>query len=325
MSVSCIMAFMKQWVLGLIAGAAVLGGCTRVNVESTVKEDGSWNRSVSIEYMDDTMGGESTLTDLQVKLKKEVQIPADPKWKKTYEKSESGLSYKASRDFAKGETLAGDLTFLEKGKVMVTNAVTVSQPAPGEFEYREVFQWKGPKTEDADIDKRMLAEAKAVLGDNASKVTDDELKQFADKTARKLVRALLGPNEPMILTMLVQPTLAERKLNTLMGGAMLKAAEESFGSKLNAAERRAFVRKLMSKESLTAITNQNPNPEEIVTNSSSGDDQGVQILEIAVTLPGEVVETNGMYDPVTGVVYWSFMKEAAEMEDVVLYAKTSTK
>src|SRR5258708_5866487 len=93
---------------GVIAIAALAGGCARSSVTSTVKADGSWTRKVVFHGAPDDAGAPSFGT----KLEDAFTLPSGVGWKIKREKKEDEVIVTAEREMQAGETLKKDITLL---------------------------------------------------------------------------------------------------------------------------------------------------------------------------------------------------------------------
>lgn len=304
------------WCLWLVLA---ISGCARTVAVSEVREDGSWKRSVTFTVsQQEGMGPETKIEDV-------FALPSGAQWKTSREKGKGELIFRAEREAKLGETIEGDVTILEKKQPKLVSRVTVSEIEPGVYEYREVYRLATPRKplDAVKLTPEERQKLPALLRDNA---TDDQLKEIMTGTVDSIWRLLFGPSEPLLLSFLVQPEVVERKMRQRMGAAMEAELEKVLGEKLDATQRRAIVRELLTESQLKSAFN----PEEEAKKKteeepSTGSGAGLVSILVSVKLPGTIVESNGLVDPYTGEVFWNFYQEAAEIRDVELRAVARVK
>ncbi len=297
---------------GLVAVAlALLCGCTRSRITTEIKADGSWVRTVALTGQEKKEGMQvPTLEDTFV-------IPSGDGWKSRQEKTSQDRSVILERVLAAGDTIEGDLSIKDDknpSKLQLVNKVTVSRVGPRLFEYRETLKWKGGPPE--NITPEQTAEIVASLPKPLA--TEANARAFAQKGAALAIPMMFGPGEPLLPLVLFHPDLAERRLSQRVGPLLLKALEEEFGDKMQPAQRREVVRKLIEK-SVSSTRPSQPQPD-AASGPSSGKGSTLVPLMFIVKTPGRVVSSNGEVDEFRGEVFWGLYPEAASMKELTLTA-----
>lgn len=300
--------------LGLLAVAALLGGCAQTVSETEVREDGTYTRKLTLTTMGSGMG-EVTVEELD----KSFSLPSGPEWSGKAEMKDGAAVWTGTTTRKAGETIQGDVSLMKKGKCFADNEVSVKEVEPGVFEYKETFRWHGKRPEDFDAPpKELLDHLKEAL--KGTTVTEAQQAEFAKKSSRMLITQMMGPGDPLLLTFLTQPEMTVRKLRARAGGAMRKLADEIFGDALTAEQKRTLILSALSMDTAKSSSDL-PDPSAPPSEEESDDD--MVSMTIVVKMPGRILETTGETDPITGEVYWGMVSEAAAYGDVVLYAKST--
>lgn len=309
--------------LGGVTAAALLTGCARSSVTSTVKPDGSWTRKVVYHGAPDDNGQPS----IGIKLDEAFTLPGGAEWKIKREKTDSEAILTAERTMKPGETLKKDITLLagkDKKDVVLVNEVSVKQIAPGRFEYRETLHWTGQKPKEMQtIPPDMLAQVKSALP--PALATDANARELMPILVHEIWRVIFGPNEPLLSQMMLHPDLAEHTLSRRGGQAISHALEVKFGDKMTPEARLATTRKIVAALAATTSTMMNSKTNPQAPGGDKPDDQGgFTALTFAVKLPGKIVSTNGETDAINGEVYWALYAQSAALDDVVMTAVCDT-
>ena len=288
---------------------ALLCGCTRSRITTEIKADGSWVRTVTFTGQEKQEGLKTpTLEDTFV-------IPSGQGWKSRQEKNAQERSVILERVLAAGATIDGDLSIKEDndpGKLKLVNKVTVSRVGPQLFEYRETLRWKGAPPETTELNAKIVAALPKPLA------TEANARAITQKGAAQLIPLMFGPSDPLLPLMLFHPDLAERRASQRIGAVLLKALEEQFGDKMQPAQRREVVRKLI--EIRVSSARPSPPQPDLAAGPSSGKGSGLMPLMFIVKTPGRVVSTNGEVDEIAGEVFWGLFPEAASEKELVLTA-----
>ncbi len=299
---------------GLVAVAlSLLCGCTRSRITTEIKADGAWVRTVALTGQEKKEGMQvPTLEDTFV-------IPSGDGWKPRQEKTSEEHSVILERVLAAGDTIEGDLSIKDDkdpSKLQLVNKVTVSRVGPRLFEYRETLRWKGGPPENLNITPEHIAKIVAVLPKPLA--TEANARAFAQKETALVVPLIFGPGDPLLPLVLFHPDLAERHMSQRVGPLLLKALEEQFGDKMQPAQRREVVRKLIEKS--VSSTRPSQSQADLASGPSSGKSSALVSLMFIVKTPGRVVSSNGEVDEFRGEVFWALFPEAASMKELALTA-----
>jgi hypothetical protein len=302
---------------GALVIAVMLTGCARAHVETAIRADGSWVRTLTF------TGQEPKAEGMQVTpvLDETFVMPKGGGWKTVEEKKADGVvAITLERAVAAGGSLEGDISIKDSkapGKLRMVNEVTVKRTAPHQFEYRERLQWKGDPASKllGDIKPEDLGKIKAALPKPLA--TDDNARALANTVAELAVPVLFGPGDPLLAIGMLHPDLAVYRANQRLGVLMMKALDQQFGDKLTPAERREVARRLI-QDTFSSSKLSQPDPKAAAT--PSGTNTGLTPLIFIVKAPGRVVSSNGELDEFSGDVFWALFEEAASFKDVVLTA-----
>lgn len=300
----------------LISLSLLIGsGCSRSTSLTEVKEDGSWHRTVKLFVAAQnpmSMGGDQGKPATEPKIEDVFVPPTGVGWKITRSKTKEGmLQLVAERDLKLGQASVNDLVV----KGQLNNSVTVTQIAPGKFEYKETFHWTAKKQDlVANADPTFIAAVKDSLGEKLA--TKENIEFLEIGLAKAVFKMMFGPGDPMLGQLISQPDLAERRLKIRLAKAADELLVARFGDSLAGAERLAVIRKLVA----SLDSKQFVDPEKKADPSSGSSSSQLVSMFISVKLPGVAVESNGELDPLSGEVFWAMYPEAAQIEDVVLRA-----
>ncbi|MGC4044593.1 MAG: hypothetical protein QM758_12430 [Armatimonas sp.] len=307
--------------------ALLTTGCAQISGSTEVKPDGAYTRTLVFEGDKPKGPKDQAEMGMGPTIDQLVIVPRTPGWdvKKAYDKSK--ITITATRSFAAGEASVNDLLVKgdpNKGESVLANTVSVTKRDDGKLEYREVIRWVGPKDNSATETKQIEEELKKNLpaekaGDTAA------IKATATILQKEVVRAILGPGDPLLGLLLTHPHYAEFKLRKHIGGAIRTALTEGFGDKLTEAERDSTAKGMLATlgEKITDSAKPTPpGPPAEAPDGDSGKKQQSPLVAILlkVKLPGKVVETNGELDDLTGEVVWPLYSEAPTAGDITLRA-----
>ncbi len=288
--------------------------CARSSSTTVVAEDGSWSRTLKFTIAKDGMMGEPG------KFEDTFILPAGPQWKTTKVTEKDNMIFTAIRHAKLGESISKDLQIVEKGKVVCTNEVKVTQIAPGRYEYLETIKYVGAEKPDiAGPKKELIPLLKKCLPADTS---DALLDTIAGEFFVGAWRMIWGPTEPMLGLLMSSPDLAERRLKSKFGKVMDGLLLKHLGDKLDANSRLTAIRALVKElDSEKVMRGEKDKKKE---ESGGGNDSMVSVFS-AVQLPGRIVESNGESDEISGEVFWAFYPESAQIGDVVLRAVCEVK
>jgi hypothetical protein len=234
-----------------------------------------------------------------------------PDWSKSEEIKESEKITTLKRNFKPGEGPVTDIVIREKETTKLKNFVVVRKLEGNKLEYYEkiVFLTPNGEKQDKEADEYIKQMKKFMP---PGKATDEDFKAMAKKSGTALVRVLLGPDDHLMGTLILNPDGAARRLRSRLGIIENKVMLEQLGGKMTQAERDGVVQQILQtfdKETILGKNKPSANPDQ--ANQSQADFIG---MSVAVKLPGKVIETNGEIDGYTGEVFWDFASNSAESE-----------
>jgi hypothetical protein len=297
-----------------ILAALLFAGCGRAKVQTDIRADGSWQRTVSY------TGSEKKEGSMQMgaSIDEVFAIPNGAPWKSSQKKKDDNLIITVERTVGAGETVKADVALKggDAGKLSFSNEAKVTRNGR-RIEYTETLRWIGDRPKDfGQIKPADLAELTAVLPPALR--TEANARALADRTAAQILPVMFGPGDPLLAVGILHPDLAERRISQRIGVVMMKSLEEQFGDKLKPAERQAIVRKLIEK-GMGSTQPSKPDPAAGPPDKSGGS-AGLTPLMFIVKMPGRMVSHNGTLDDLTGEVYWALFPEAAVLKEITLTA-----
>jgi hypothetical protein len=295
----------------VLAAAVLAGGCSRAKVVTEIKPDGSYVRTVSLT-------GKEKKEGLQIPgLEDTFVLPSGDGWMSREEKKADDRTMIFERKFVAGAAAKGNLSLKggKPGEIILSSEASVSSAAPGRFEYREVVRWMAKPDKDfGKLKPEDLAEIKAALP--KALATDDNAQAVAKRAAALILPMFFGPGDTFLALGMMHPDLAERRITSRIGGALVQALEVQFGAKLTAAERRAVAERLVRVQ----MSSSKPSTPDPAAGPPSGNAAALTPLIFVLRAPGKVVSSNGERDDFTGEVYWAMYPEAATLQDLTLTA-----
>ena len=291
----------------LVVISFLLAGCSHTSSESTVNADGSWSRSLKLTVS-------KGMTD-----DKWADIFAMPgtDWSKSEEIKDSEKITVLKRNFKPGTEPVTDIIIREKETTKLKNFVMVRKLDGNRLEYYEKIVFLAPNGEKQQKETdQYIQEMKKYMP--AGMASDEDYKAMAKKTSTALIRILLGPEDHMFGTLLLNPDGAARRLRSKLGVLENKVLIDQFGGKMTEDERNGVIKKMLQsfdKETMIGSTKPSTNPDQ--ANQSQTDFVG---MSVSVKLPGKVIETNGEIDGFTGEVFWDFASNSAETDVLELRA-----
>ena len=310
----------------LAGTGTLLNGCARGVATTTVAPNGAWTRKVTFHgAKPDNNGGA-----MGTKIEDAILVPQGAEWKITRQDKEDEKLLTIERSMPLGGALHGDI-MIKGGKKgpspIAVNDVSVQQTAPGVFVYKETLHWKGDAAKELTPDKDAIADIKKALPPAVA--TDANASALAGQFAREFWRVLFGPGDPLlsnISSLMMQPEIAERRIQQRMGADIDKILIARFGAQLSAAQRLDVTRKLIGSSLDKVSTKSKSSGPGGGGNANKDDspDAGMVALVISVKMPGRITATNGERDAFNGDVYWSLYPQAAVLGDVMLTATCDT-
>ncbi len=311
---------------GLIGVALLLtvAGCHRVKTSTTIASDGSFDRKSKYTLSSAAMSmgafdtnGDPEKPQVEPSLRNMFKIPADsPKVKVVEGKEGEDNILTVSKVAIPASELKDDLVILDaKKSPVLSSSVRVEKRADGNLEYTETLHWVGKKKDDVEATLASLqSKLKSILP--AEFQGDSTLKPLAKGLLVNMAQTVFGPPEPMLGQMLVDPEAAGYK----MANALLVKNEALITKSLSSlpAEDRSKIALEISNALLETQDSFMPKEPDGSSNSKN-DSNDLVAMMYEVAFPGTVVESNGIYDRVNGVVYWSLLAPSAQIQDVVLH------
>jgi hypothetical protein len=292
----------------------LLAGCARVSTSTGIRPDGSFSRKVV--YTVSKSEGLSAPGSEGEKIEPGTyfKLPSsagDVKVARTEDKN--NLVVTVTRDVPTGGSPLQDITlWAKKGKVMATSTVSVTKLSDGRIEYVETLHAVEPSAKSQKfMSTDLRAQIKKALPADAQKT--ELIDKLTQNIMTNLAHALLGPPEPYLLNLAMNPDATARRINGIAFATNVQAFKEALPA-ISEAEASAMARTLVNLLNTEAVE-QNKSAE---SGPSSGPDNELTPLTFAVSFPGKIVETNGLVDPMTGEVYWSLLPMTLEVGDVKL-------
>lgn len=308
------------------SAGTLLTGCARGVATTSVASNGTWTRKVTFHGVKPDKDGNAIGT----KIEDAILVPQGAEWKITRQDKGEEKLLTIERTMPPGGALHGDIAI--KGgnqgpSPIAVNDVSVQQTAPGVFVYKETLHWKGDAAKELTPDKDATADIKKALPPGVA--TDADAQALAGQFAREFWRVLFGPGDPFlshISSLIMQPEIAERKIQQRMGADIDKILIARFGARLSAAQRLAVARKLIGNvlDKVSAKSKISGPGGGGNAGKDDSPDAAMVALIISVKMPGRITATNGERDPYNGDVYWSLYPQAAALGDVTLSATCDT-
>lgn len=287
-----------------------LGGCVRSTSLSEITPEGTVKRSLSV-TINDMSGGEEKAEDYLV-------LTNPGQWKTSVNNKPGTIEYKASRTMALGAQKAIEyrLTDGKKGKGKAKVEIHVHQVSEGVTEYTETWTWEGEGK--GSLAGEVIADIKPLLAKHLTPLgaSEAQVESAAQAMAREAVRTLMGPGEPLLMTVIGQPEEGIRQFRRRLYLGMADYITRSMPSVSEAKAKESAkawaldLQTLLEKKQADSKTGEEP---------PTGGGQLVLAQSVVQGL-GTVTDTNGIVDEVDGRVYWSMYLEACSNEPVVLRA-----
>ena len=299
----------------LVVACSMLVGCASSSATSTVNVDGSWSRTLkltensSLSLGDDQKAGQTKPSVFS--------MPSGSEWSRTEEVKPESKVVTLKRSFGPGEGPITDIILREKETTKLKNFVMVRKLEGNKLEYYEKIVFLTPNGEKQQKDMAdFINEMKKAMP--TGKATDDDYKALAKKSGIALVRMLVGPDDHLFGTMILNPDGAVRRLRSKFGMTESKILAEQMGDRMTQTERDEVVKKMMkSFDNSTMLGSKKPGSSPDQSSQSAGDLIG---MSVSVSLPGKILETNGEIDTFTGEVFWDFASASAEGDVLELRA-----
>jgi hypothetical protein len=299
-----------SWAPLVLAGLA-LSGCVRMTSLSEVTPQGAVDRKITVKLTDAGMGNEK-LTPQGL-----ITFTTPGLWTLSTRTEKQDQILEASRRLPSGAEHGVDFVMNDGGKGKAQCQVKVIKRDDGLVEYTETWTWTGPKG--TALSEQLNKDARQAFGARMKEAgyTEEEVDKVMVRVGKSIFRAVLGPAEPLLPTLVMDTGLAMRKLRVAMADDM-EAALGEIKPSLPAPQRRELTVAILKDLTSQLENSRTAGPSE----AQGGESASGQLvgLELAVAFPGTLVESNGVADPIDGRVYWNMYLEACEIEPVVLRA-----
>lgn len=297
--------------IGLLAlTALVVGpGCSKAFTETTLKADGSGTRKVTF-TLSKGMEEKGPNVDDYFKLPRSSGAKIA---QKTDDKGDVTITME--RNLAAGAAPFSDIELKEKEGIRLRNLVSVRNLGDGKLEYTETITWVSAKKTDFSKQNTQFARLlpKALPEGVSSAATNEKI---AGEAASSMVQLMFGPNEPMILMLMTHPEYTLKKFKARFAKNLDGIMSRNLGDKMDAAARKESIKKLVALLDAESVVGD----KQEAGQEASEDKTGLVAFTFSVTMPGEVIETNGELDELTGDVSWAMFGEGAQAGPVVLRA-----
>lgn len=301
---------MRFAIAGLVAILALVG-CDRVVSSTDLAADTSYVRTVKFSHATNPgMPDETKVSDL-------IRLEGEG-WTKSTETKDANETLTATRKVQAGAGSVLESTLTVKGKAYLEARVEAKKLPSGEIDYTETYTWVGPKsqknadTETANRD-RLLKTIKQAL----PSLTESQAADLEAVVEDDLMKALLGPSQPMLMSIVTQPELASKQIRGREYQLIVRFLTDQ---KLVDAVSAAKAARQIAGTSLDdkALASNTPTPPS--DPNQKNDDPGMTLVQSEVKFTGTIVQADGETDPVDGSVYWAFYAGAAERKPVKLHA-----
>jgi hypothetical protein len=209
-------------------------GCARAEVNTEVRADGSWQRTLSFSGAGGATGASEGGDALGPKLEEAFVMPSGAGWTISRHTEGSQTTVKASRTLRPGEAAQHDVVVLggpkEHPTAQLDNEATVHSLGGGRWEYVETLRWTGKAEEGFAVDNDMFAQARAVIPRDVA--SDESLRAWMKSVALDLWHMMMGPPDPLLGQMLTHPELVEHRIRRDVALSMQRMLSQQLGDKL---------------------------------------------------------------------------------------------
>ncbi|MCH8979161.1 MAG: hypothetical protein IH945_07950 [Armatimonadetes bacterium] len=311
---------MKRALLFALAAVAVVG-CGTVSTETTIHDDGSFERRVVVSVM--SQGGLPGA---------EAADPADmvrfsdaDAWSTATEDEDDSVMLVATRSFSAREGTVPQYALIKGDEQFLLCELSVVKRPDGLIEYTETYTWQGDSPEspvEFDEMRGVFTEHLAALG-----ADEEDVEAVMRGTVSRLWPHLFGPEDTLLIQAVTGVDLVKRKLRKAMGASVHAAVKEQFAradDKVLLDAVRAIMADIPMDQVFDTSKPDMADPfqmEPVVEGEQDDSDDGEMVgMSVAVRGPGRLIETNGDFDLVADEVIWSFYAQAAVLRPVVLKA-----
>lgn len=304
----------RDWALvGVLLLSAA--GCGRMTATTVVRADGVCTRTLKFSAPRQEAKGDLQLVP---KLDDVFIVPGGAEWKVVRTSVGADSVCTATRTFKVGDVLDADV-FLKAGSKkpgskLIVGSVSVTRPAPGVLQYREVLKWVGERPKEfTSIDPEIAAIVRSALP--PALVTDVNVQKVSRALYLEFWRMVFGPGDPLLATAVMHPDLAQRQMTGRMRQAADAVAASVLGQKMSPEQRRAFAERVTAR----AVEMANmPSRGQARANEDTSNGGDLTPLLYVVDMPGAITSSNGKVEG--HEVYWALYSTAAAASDVVLTA-----
>jgi hypothetical protein len=310
---------MKLWLFFLAVSGLALAGCARVSTETTLNSDGSYSRKIDFKMsktaaMSGLSGGGDAESTNEKKVEDYFKIPSGAGLKVTRKDTDSDSVVTVVRTGAAGADPVQDIAlWADKGKILATSTVVVNKLPDGRLEYVEVLH-STQLAKDLPLIKELRPQVKKAIP--ASHQTTEVIDKVTREVAMNLTRALFGPPEPTLFSIFSNPELALRRINIIAYNANVRTLQDAGLTEAEAKDAAKTLAQSLTDEVMNQSRKMEPQQQSAPEQKSS--DNEMTPMTFSLKFPGQIVESNGLFDPLTGEVYWSLMPAGLEAGDVKL-------
>lgn len=297
-----------------LLGGVVLGGlagCGKVDSVSVVNSDGGFEKSVKLTLTKNSQMPMGEGSEAPVVAKD--LLKAEGEWQGVEEDTQEESTFVIKRSFGKGEKAV--YSVLSPAKEILIESESSSLEEADGVVHSEVWTWKGAartKSYEEAYGKFEVALKQHLSG---MKVSDDALAEVLDMLVKRLHRELFGPGDPLLSRVLHAQDLERQfrlRLFKVTKGTLL---DRKIGgmSDDKATEIARAVASTIEFDELNVNSSEPPQEE--------SDDMSLISVMVVMKGAGEVLDTNGEVNPLTGDVEWVMYVESPAYEPLKLWAK----
>lgn len=298
--------------IGLAVLGAFLGGCAESVSETTVGDDGSVVKVITIK--EGSMSGAMNMGEEEPKPLTDLVKLQGEGWTVKEEVVEGSRVFTAMKrisDWRNGES-SWSLVLNDKSSISARSQISESE---GSLNFEESYNYVG----DVDLEKR--EKEMALLQNNLKQIwmkgelSDADAEGLSLKIRPVVNRILFGPSEPILPLLLTSPKRFEREFRIKISDKISALFLGVNG--MSEAEAREHAKKLLDvMNAQDQVENPADDPGAMASEDESASENSYSI-SVSFKGPG-VAEHNGLLDPVADEVYWDFYSMAVEEAPVLL-------
>jgi hypothetical protein len=191
----------------------------------------------------------------------------------------------------------------------------VNKLADGRLEYVETLHSAQPDEDHPFAVEELRPRVKKVIP--AAYQTTEVIDKLTQQVAVNYIHAVFGPPEPALLNLFTSPEAVLRRVNTFAFTENTRSFREVIPS-LTESQAQDVSRELAQVMSESILDQTDMMNQKKPDEKKNSNDNAMTSLMFSVKFPGRVVESNGIFDPVTGEVYWSLLPAGLEVGDAKL-------